>query len=100
MKVKVGRGIYPSYFFKDHDPIIDYVRTAMAATGTTPASLVAARACSTSTARNWGLGRKQDVKVRRPSFATVASVLRSMGRRHIDLDGLVTDVKPRLRLVK
>lgn len=95
-----GRGIYPSYFFKDHDPVIDYVRTAMAQTGTTPAKLVADRACSHATTRNWGLGKKQDIKVRRPSFATVASVLRSMGVDEIRLGAVLGETRRnRIRLV-
>lgn len=94
-----SRGVYPSYFFKGHDPILDYVRTKMRETRTTSADLIKARACSSSTAVNWGLGNK-DARVRRPTFATVASVLRSMGVSRIELDTLVGEQRgPRLKVV-
>lgn len=104
-KAKPGRGIYPTYFFKqeDHDPILDYVRAKMIETGTKPSTLVDDRACSSATTRNWGLGDKQDVKVKRPSFATVASVLTAMGVDKISINEVLGKVtskpRPKLQLV-
>jgi hypothetical protein len=100
-KTKFGRGIYPNYFFKgdDHDPIIDYVRSKMVQTHTSPQQLVQSNACSSSTASNWGLTGR-DVKVKRPSFATVASVLRTMGVDQISLNALVgSSARPRLKAI-
>jgi hypothetical protein len=90
-KTTFGRGIYPNYFFKpaDHDPICDFVRWQMQKNGYTPQKLVNERACSAATTRNWGLGRKQDVMVKRPSFTVVASVLLTMGVRNIDLNAIL-----------
>lgn len=65
--------IYPSYRFKDHDPIIDYVDTLIGDAKIKRPHLAEISGVSATTLRNWSLR-----KTKRPQFATIAAVVRSL----------------------
>lgn len=69
-------GIYPSYLFKEHDPIIDQVFTLIDKAGLSgKLTMVAATAhISDSTIRNW-----DKRKVKRPQFASIKALVNSLG---------------------
>lgn len=66
---------YKSYVFRDKDPIIDKVRTAVADSKESYKAITAKSGVSTSAMRSWFHG-----KTRRPQFATVNAVLRAVGK--------------------
>jgi transcriptional regulator with XRE-family HTH domain len=63
-----GLKLYKSYSFRDKDPIIDAMRTAIADTGDSLAKVSERSGVSAGTMGNWFNGR-----TRRPQFATVAA---------------------------
>ncbi len=82
-KVTNGRGFYRTYQFRDHDPIIDLVRTSVADSELSKAEINRQSGVSTTSLHNWLSG-----KTRRPQFCTVAAVLGSTGIHSIDLRSL------------
>jgi len=84
-------GIYPSYLFRDHDPVLDAIDTIIGDSEMTIKEVSIQSHVSTGTLHNW---RKRKVKA--PQFKTVAAVLRSIGaeitityrNRRIDVRGI------------
>jgi hypothetical protein len=70
MKMK----LYKSYSFRNKDPVIDYLRTAVQRSGTKHSKISEASGVSAGTLNNWFHGT-----TKRPQFATVAAVARSLG---------------------
>jgi DNA-binding phage protein len=66
--------VYRSYNFRDKDPIIDAVRTVIQTEGVSYAAVHEASGVSVTTLYNWF-----DGEVKRPQFATVMAVVRSLG---------------------
>lgn len=66
---------YKSYVFRDKDPIIDKVRTAVQDSGKTYKAVSEGSGVSTAAMSGWFNG-----KTRRPQFATVNAVLRAVGK--------------------
>ena len=66
--------LYRTYRFVDKDPVIDVLRTAQQDAKVKPAKIAAASGVSTSTIHGWFHG-----KTRKPQFATVVAVARSIG---------------------
>jgi hypothetical protein len=84
-KSKKARGIitYKSYMFREKDPIIDALRTAVSeaqvsGTHKTYTILSNASGVSTTTLHGWFHG-----KTRRPQFATTAAVGRALGKKGV-----------------
>jgi DNA-binding phage protein len=71
--------IYASYSFIDKDPVIDYTRTKVYASGG-PAKVARASGVSPTTLYNW-----YHKKTRRPTFSCVAAVLLACGETNLDL---------------
>lgn len=69
-------GIYPSYLFKEHDPILDTIDSVIAMSGAKRSGVAASAHLSDSTLRNWQLR-----KTKRPQFASITAVLRSLGAK-------------------
>jgi len=67
-------GIYPTYLFGDHDPILDQIDTLIADSGMKLAEVAVRSHVADGTLINW---RKR--KTKRPQFATVKAVVRAMG---------------------
>lgn len=67
--------VYRTYNFRDKDPIIDRVRTAVQDSKKSYSDLRDDCGISTSTLSNWFGG-----KTRRPQFCTVMAVLRACGK--------------------
>ena len=65
---------YKSYNFKDKDPCIDLLRGAVDQSGMSYLAIHEKSSVSVSTLRNWFEG-----ETRRPQFATVNAVARSIG---------------------
>lgn len=70
---------YPTYRFKDHDPVLDELLTLYRTLDAKLTELAADARVSRSTLVNWGLKNPRKRKVRRPQFATVKAVARAMG---------------------
>ncbi|MFL5655950.1 MAG: hypothetical protein ACJ8CB_17455 [Ktedonobacteraceae bacterium] len=70
--------LYTSYNFVDKDPVIDRVRTIVKREGATYKSIHSESNVSVSTLRNWF-----DGNTRRPQYATVMAVVRSLGYRQV-----------------
>jgi len=66
---------YKSYVFKDKDPIIDVLRTAVSDSKRKYSSIQADSGVSTATLYNWFHGA-----TRRPQFCTVNAVARALGK--------------------
>lgn len=66
--------IYRSYSFVDKDPIIDRVRTVLADEGVNYSDAHRMSGVSASTLSNWFKG-----PTRRPQYASVAAIVRSVG---------------------
>ncbi len=66
--------LYKSYNFVDKDPVIDKMRTIIKKEGLTNAEIHSKSGVSENTLYNWF-----DGKTRRPQYATVMAVVRSMG---------------------
>lgn len=67
-------GIYPSYLFVDHDPILDQVDTLIADSGMKLSAVAGRSHVSDGTLINWRLR-----KTKRPQFATVKAVVTALG---------------------
>lgn len=67
--------LYQSYNFRDKDPIIYLVRDAITASGKSYSYIERHSGVTTSTLRSWFFG-----PTKRPQFATVQAVLRSIGK--------------------
>jgi hypothetical protein len=65
---------YRSYSFKDKDPVIDELRTIIASEGVSYRKVHELSDVSEQTLYNWFSG-----PVRRPQYATVMAVVRSLG---------------------
>ena len=72
-RARVGP-IYRTYRFVDKDPVIDVLRTAQQDAKVKPSAIATASGVSSSTLHNWWHGR-----TRKPQFATVVAVARSIG---------------------
>ncbi len=68
--------LYKTYMFRDKDPVIDHLRTAMQDEGESNATVAVRSGVSYGTINNWFNG-----PTRRPQFATIAAVARCMGDR-------------------
>src|SRR5262245_11444314 len=66
--------VFKSYSFRDKDPIIDQVRTVVQDSGAKFSTIEADSGVSVSTLHGWFSG-----PVKRPQFATVMAVVRSLG---------------------
>ena len=66
---------YRTYMFKDKDPIIDKLRTALQDSGLSYEDVHAKSGISTTTLYSWFHG-----KTRRPQFATIAAAVGAMGK--------------------
>jgi len=67
--------LYKSYVFIDKDPVIDIMRTMVQDSRKTFVQIERDSGVQTTTLRNWFGGQ-----TRRPQFATVAAVARSLGK--------------------
>lgn len=74
-KKKGALRLYKSYMFVDKDPVIDILRTAVADSGKKLTELSEDSNVSTTTLYGWFKG-----KTRRPQFATVTAVARTLGK--------------------
>jgi hypothetical protein len=66
--------LYRTYRFIDKDPVIDVLRTAQQDANIKPGKIATASGVSPSTIHGWFYG-----KTRKPQFATVVAVARSIG---------------------
>lgn len=66
--------LYKSYSFKDKDPVIDIVRTMVEDEGKSYREIAMGSGVSHTTLNNWFNG-----KTKRPQYATIMAVARSMG---------------------
>jgi len=76
-KKHVHRGIlkpYPTYMFREKDPIVDIVRTVVQDSGKTYAEIERDSGVSATTLWAWFAGA-----TKRPQFATIMAVLRACG---------------------
>jgi hypothetical protein len=73
---------YKSYLFRDKDPIIDRLRTAVADSGLSMKKLQEISSVSNTTTYNWFNG-----KTKRPQFCTVSAVARAAGKKGIRWSG-------------
>jgi transcriptional regulator with XRE-family HTH domain len=69
-----GLKLYKSYMFKDKDPIIDRMRTILSDEGLKASEACELSGISPTTLHNWFKG-----ETRRPQFATVMALARSIG---------------------
>lgn len=77
-KKKRGFIKYRSYLFVEKDPVIDAIRAGVSDAQMSYTEIEQASGVKASTVRNWLHGN-----VRRPQFATVAAVARSVGAKGI-----------------
>lgn len=70
---RAPRGVYKSYHFLDHDPIMDAVDTLVVSSRHTFDWIADKSGVTTQTMRNW---RKR--KVKRPQFASIRAVVRAL----------------------
>lgn len=66
--------IYPSYLFRDHDPILDAFDTLHGDSGAKLSNTAADSGVSITTLHNW-----KRRKTKRPQFATVMAAARALG---------------------
>lgn len=85
--------LYKTYLFKDKDPVIDMLRTAMQKEGMSFKDIADISGVSKNTLANWFYG---DVK--RPQHATVTAVARALGY-DFRLVQVASESKPVPRLV-
>lgn len=71
--MRVG-SYYPTYKFRDHDPILDAIDTLRARSPMTNKQIHEKSGVSTSTLSNWAKRR-----TKRPQYATLKAVARSLG---------------------
>ena len=72
-KTQYGR-IYPHYLFAEHDPVMDQIQTMVDGSNLSTSALAAESGVSAGTLYSW---RKR--KTKRPQFATVAAIARTLG---------------------
>ena len=70
--------LYKTYVFRDKDPVIDHLRTAVKDDGRKRSQLAQDSGVSAATLSNWFEGT-----TRRPQFATVAAVARACGPKGV-----------------
>ena len=66
--------LYKSYLFRDKDPCIDVIRTAVQDSGMTNKQISAGSSVASATVRSWFKG-----PTKRPQFATIEAVARVTG---------------------
>ena len=71
---KTRFGVYPTYLFKDHDPILDQISTMRGDRKLTSTQIEAISGVSKTTLNSW-----EKRKTKRPQLATVAAVVKSLG---------------------
>jgi len=71
---------YKSYSFRDKDPIIDALRTAVSDSRKSYTKLHTDSGVSVAAIRGWFTG-----KTKRPQFTTVAAVALACGKRNVSL---------------
>ena len=76
----MSRSPYPSYMFKEHDPVLDWVDTVIADSGETASYIERKSGVTGSTLRNW-----RNRKTKYPQFSTVAAVARCLGLDSVPL---------------
>lgn len=81
--------LYRSYMFRDKDPVIDVVRTAVQDSGASYTDVSLRSGVSAGTLTNWFHGATQ-----RPQFASVQAVLRSLGKTLVVQDMETSNVVP------
>lgn len=69
-----AKALYRTYIFTDYDPVIALLRDARDEAGAKTAKIRSDSGVSSSTLYNWFSG-----KTRKPQFATVVAVARSIG---------------------
>ena len=69
-----GRGVYPSYLFTAHDPVLDQIDTLIADRGVKYSYIEQHSGVTANTLRKW---HRRETK--RPQFATVNAVARALG---------------------
>ena len=72
---------YRSYVFRTKDPVIDTIRTAVQDSGLSYTDISADSGVSAGTLTNWFTG-----STRRPQFATVNAIARSLGKEFVLVD--------------
>lgn len=77
-----GFVVYKSYLFKEKDPVIDAMRTAVEDSKESYSEISDASGVSASTMYNWFHGN-----VRRPQFATTTAVVLALGKKGIMFKG-------------
>jgi DNA-binding phage protein len=82
--------IYKTYNFRNKDPVIDLLRTAIKDTGADWGDISNDSGVSTQTLHNWFSGT-----VKRPQFATVQAVAHSIG-----YDLMLVKSNRQLKLIK
>ena len=83
--------MYKSYSFKDKDPVIDRLRTIIQDEGVSYTEIEAMSGVTATTMWNWFTG-----PTKRPQFATVMAVARSLG---YDMQIVKSDTTGRSRVV-
>ena len=68
------RTVYPTYLFKDHDPVLDLVDYMIESAGMSLADVAHASGMSVQTLRKW-----RQRKTKAPMFQSVAAVTRATG---------------------
>lgn len=82
---KRGFATYRSYLWRDKDPIIDVLRTAVSDSRLTYGQIHDEGGPTAATLRSWFSG-----KTRRPQFTTVAATVRTVGKKGITFNGTGT----------
>jgi len=79
-KKRKTRGVisYKSYMFREKDPVIDALRTAVSDAHVKYAAVSDASGVSATTLHNWFHG-----VTKRPQFATVSAVAKSLGKKGV-----------------
>jgi len=72
---------YRSYVFRTKDPVIDILRTAVKDSGLSYVKLSEASGVSAGTLSNWFSG-----PTKRPQFASVNAIARSLGKEFVLVD--------------
>ena len=79
-RAKRGFITYKSYLFREKDPVIDALRTAVSDSGKSYLGVQNDSGVSATTVHNWFHG-----KTKRPQFATVTAVARALGKKNINI---------------
>jgi DNA-binding Xre family transcriptional regulator len=78
--IRVGR-IYPTYLFKDHDPVLDFDDYLVDREQAKLKDVAADAGVTRSTLASW---KKR--KTKRPQFATIAAVCSALGAKTIPIN--------------